>query len=69
VTDELQAQNAFDPAITYSKGQAVLRMFEAYLTPDVFRDGIRRYVRARAFSNATPADLWDALAASSGAST
>jgi len=31
VTDELQAMNAFDPEITYSKGQAILRMFEAYL--------------------------------------
>ncbi len=66
VADELQAANAFDQ-ITYLKGQSVLRMLESYLGPDVFRDGIRRYVRARAFSNATAADLWDALAAASGA--
>ena len=66
VTDELQASNAFDPLITYSKGQAVLRMLEAYLKPDVFRDGIRRYIKARAFSNATAADLWRALSAASG---
>jgi aminopeptidase N len=65
VSDELQASNAFDPPITYSKGQAVLRMLEAYLTPQVFRDGIRRYIRARAFSNATAADLWRALGAAS----
>jgi aminopeptidase N len=65
VTDELQAANAFDPTITYNKGQAVLRMLEAYLGPDTFRDGIRRYVKARAFSNATTADLWNALSASS----
>ena len=32
ITDELQAANAFD-SITYQKGEAVLRMFEAYLGP------------------------------------
>jgi len=65
VADELQAANVFD-AITYNKGQAVLRMLEAYLGPDVFRDGIRRYLRARAYSNSTDSDLWDALSAASG---
>jgi aminopeptidase N len=65
VTDELQASNAFDPVITYDKGQSVLRMFEAYLGPDTFRDGVRRYMKARAFSNATSADLWNALTAAS----
>ncbi len=66
VKDELQAMNAFDPQITYSKGQAILRMFEAYLGPDVFRSGIRSYIKARAFSNATTADLWNGLSAASG---
>jgi aminopeptidase N len=66
VVNELQADNAFDPEITYSKGQAVLRMFEAYLGPDAFRDGVRRYIKARAFSNATTADLWNALSAAIG---
>ncbi len=66
VTDELQAANAFDPSITYDKGEAVLRMLEAYLGPDTFRDGVRRYIKARAFSNATTADLWNGLTAASG---
>ncbi|MFZ0497840.1 MAG: M1 family metallopeptidase [Steroidobacteraceae bacterium] len=66
VTDELQAANAFDPTITYNKGEAVLRMLEAYLGPDTFRDGIRRYIKARAFSNATSPDLWNGLSAASG---
>jgi aminopeptidase N len=66
VTDELQAANAFDPSITYNKGQSILRMFEAYLGPDQFRDGIRRYMKAHAFSNATTTDLWDGLAAATG---
>jgi aminopeptidase N len=65
VTDELQVDNAFDPEITYNKGEAVLRMFEAYMGPDTFRDGIRRYMKAHAFSNATTADLWNALSAAS----
>jgi aminopeptidase N len=65
VTDELQATSAFDPQITYSKGQAILRMFEAYLGPDVFRSGVRGYIKARAFSNATTADLWNGLSLAS----
>jgi aminopeptidase N len=66
VTDELQAVNAFDPEITYSKGQAILRMFEAYLGPDTFRTGIRSYMQAHAFSNAATGDLWNALSTASG---
>jgi len=66
VVDELQATAAFDPQITYRKGQAILRMFEAYIGPDTFRSGIRSYIKARAFSNATTADLWDALSLASG---
>jgi aminopeptidase N len=65
VTDELQVENAFDPEITYNKGQSVLRMFEAYMGPDTFRDGIRAYMKAHAFSNATTVDLWNALSAAS----
>jgi aminopeptidase N len=41
-------------------------MLEAYLGEDTFRDGIRRYMKERAFSNATSADLWNALSAASG---
>jgi aminopeptidase N len=38
---------AFDSVgITYEKGMTVLRMFEDYLGPDTFRDGIRRYLDA-----------------------
>lgn len=36
VVNELEATNAFDPAITYSKGQAVLRMLETHIGPDNF---------------------------------
>jgi aminopeptidase N len=61
VADELQVKNSFDPEITYNKGQSVLRMLEAFIGPDTFRDGIRSYIKAHAYSNATTADLWQAL--------
>ena len=66
VTDELQAANSFDSDITYSKGEALLRMLEAYIGEDVFRQGIRSYIKNRAYSNAAAADLWNALAQASG---
>jgi aminopeptidase N len=66
VVDELQVTNAFDQAITYNKGEAVLRMLEAYLGEDTFRDGVRRFMKAHAYSNATSTDLWNALSAASG---
>jgi aminopeptidase N len=65
VTDELQADASFDPEITYDKGQAFLRMLEAYLGEDTFRAGIRQYIQAHKYSNATTADLWLALDAAS----
>jgi aminopeptidase N len=66
VTNELEARSAFDSQITYTKGEAVLRMLETYIGPEKFRDGIRAYMKAHAFSNATTADLWLALDAASG---
>ena len=66
VSDELQANNAVDPQITYSKGQAVLRMFDNYLGHETFRAGIRAFMKAHAYSNATSADLWKSLNEASG---
>ncbi|MEM7433976.1 MAG: M1 family metallopeptidase [Myxococcota bacterium] len=53
-------QNAFD-AITYQKGGAVLEMFERWMGPDAFRDGIRDYVRRHEEGTATAEDLLAAL--------
>jgi puromycin-sensitive aminopeptidase len=53
-------------AITYRKGASVLRMLEQYLHPDVFRAGVREYLRQHAYANATSDDLWVALGRSSG---
>lgn len=51
---------AFD-AITYEKGQSVLAMFEHAIGPERFRDGVRAYVAAHRFGNATSADFIAAL--------
>lgn len=48
--------NAFD-GITYSKGAAVLEMFEQWLGEDVFARGLSRYLREKAHQNGTTADL------------
>ena len=66
VTNELEALNSFDSDITYSKGEALLRMLEVYIGEDVFRQGIRSYIKNRAYSNAAAADLWNALGHASG---
>lgn len=52
--------------ITYAKGGAVLGMFESYLGAEVFRDGLRRYLAAHRYSNATTADLWFHLSRAAG---
>jgi aminopeptidase N len=65
IADESEAQGAFD-AITYDKGQAFVRMLEAYLGAETFRDGLRRYMKAHALSSTTTADFWAALSEASG---
>ena len=60
-----EAGESFD-AITYEKGGAILRMIEAYLGEEKFREGIRLYMRQHREANATADDLWGALAESSG---
>ncbi len=65
VADESEAESVFD-SITYSKSQAFIRELENYLGAEQFLDGIRRYMAAHAYSNATTADLWLALKRASG---
>jgi len=65
VETEAQAADAFDD-ITYEKGQAFLRMLEAYLGEDAFRKGIRAYMAKHQYSNTTSSDLWAALEQASG---
>jgi alanyl aminopeptidase len=61
VTDLREVRAAFD-SITYAKGETVLAMFEQWLGPERFRDGVRRYVAKHAWSNATADDFFAALA-------
>ena len=62
---ESEARSAFD-TVTYSKGQALVRMTENYLGADVFRNAIRQYMKTHAYSSATTDDLWRALDKTSG---
>src|SRR5208337_3027347 len=64
IQDVLQANQAFDN-ITYLKGEAVIRMLEAYLGEDAFRAGVRRYIVAHAYQNSVTEDLWRELDATS----
>jgi aminopeptidase N len=65
VADQSEATATFD-GITYSKGQALIRMLENYLGENAFRDGIRKYMAAHAYGNTTTADLWQALESAAG---
>jgi aminopeptidase N len=55
-----QANQAFD-VITYSKGEAVIRMLENYVGADTWRDGVRRYIKDHAYGNTVSDDLWRAM--------
>jgi aminopeptidase N len=60
-----QAVHAFD-AITYQKGEAVIRMLEGYVGAEAWRDGVRRYVKAHAYGNTDSDDFWRAVEAAAG---
>jgi len=60
ILDVMQANQAFD-TITYSKGQAVIRMLENYVGADEFRAGVRNYIKAHAYGNTVTDDLWREL--------
>ena len=60
-----QASQAFD-SITYDKGAAVITMLNAYVGPNAFRDGVRRYMRTHAYGNSVDADLWTEIQEAAG---
>jgi aminopeptidase N len=60
-----QASQAFD-AITYQKGQAVIRMIEGYVGPEAWRTGVRRYMQRHAYGNTVSDDLWREIEAAAG---
>ena len=53
-------ENAFD-AITYTKGAAVLGMFESWVGPEKFQKGVHAYLLTHTWKNATTADFLKAL--------
>ncbi|WP_066097537.1 M1 family metallopeptidase [Xanthomonas massiliensis] len=65
ITGNGDIETAFD-GITYQKGAAVLGMFEHFVGPDTFRAGMRRYIQAHRFGNATAYDLIGAIADAAG---
>jgi aminopeptidase N len=65
IADDREAMTVFD-GITYNKGRSLIRQLESYLGEDAFRAGIRAYLAAHAYGNATTADLWQALQGETG---
>jgi aminopeptidase N len=57
-----QTSQAFD-GITYSKGEAVITMLEGFAGEDVWRNGIRSYIKKHAYSNTKTDDLWNEIEA------
>ena len=60
-----QANLAFD-AISYLKGEAVIRMLEGYVGADAWRDGVRRYIKAHTYGSTVSDDLWHHVEAAAG---
>ena len=60
VENPAEVSQLFD-AISYSKGASVIRMLEQFLSPEVFRQGLHKYLSANKYQNAQTVDLWDAL--------
>ena len=57
--------NAFDD-ITYEKGAAVIGMFESWIGPEKFRQGVRLYLKQHAEGTATAADFEAAISTVAG---
>jgi len=57
--------NVFD-GISYTKGAAVLNMFESFVGAEKFQAGVRQYLKSRAFGNATSAHFVAAISGATG---
>jgi len=57
--------NAFDD-ITYEKGAAVIEMFERWIGPEKFREGVQLYLKQHAWGNATASDFEAAISSVAG---
>jgi puromycin-sensitive aminopeptidase len=52
--------------ISYAKGCAVNRMLAEYVGLETFKNGLRTYLSAHKYGNATSTDLWNAVGTASG---
>ena len=69
IRNPVTSRNAIDDAfddITYSKGEEVLAMFEAWLGPGSFRAGVRTFLERHAWGSATSEDFFRALGQAAG---
>ncbi|XP_021937637.1 puromycin-sensitive aminopeptidase-like protein isoform X1 [Zootermopsis nevadensis] len=53
-------RSIFD-TISYEKAGSVIRMMEHFLTTEVFKEGLKRYLQIRQYSNANEEHLYDAM--------
>lgn len=60
VADSAEIRRIFDP-ISYSKGASIIRMMQAFLGEDAFKDALRKYLRDFQYSNAVQDDLWNVM--------
>ena len=65
ITDNRQIASAFD-SITYQKGAQVLSMFESFLGPQKFAQGVHGYLERYRQKNATADDFFRALGETAG---
>ncbi len=65
IEDGGDVYDAFD-SITYRKGMAILRMFEAWMGEEDFREGVRNYIADHSYGIAETSDLLEALESASG---
>lgn len=47
--------------VSYAKGSAVIRQLAEYLGHDVFRSGLRYYLKKHSYKNTNTVDLWEAF--------
>ncbi|MFT4532636.1 MAG: puromycin-sensitive aminopeptidase [Candidatus Saccharimonadales bacterium] len=55
-----EIRSIFD-AISYQKGASVIHMLHDFLGPELFKEGIRHYLKKHSYANTDTVDLWQAL--------
>ncbi len=69
ISVEVRAPSEIDQIfdeISYDKGGTILNMLEDYVGRELFRKGLRQYLKKHAYSNAEQSDLWEVVGKASG---